>query len=188
VFLDRSDNLRRLRQPSRSHCPAGELSHGGRDDLRAALCKAAYIFLRDGILPHARIHCRREKQRRTRCEDRRCEHIVGNPCRGLCNKVRCCRRNKHDFGQLSQRNMLDVITGLAPHRRHNGRICDRAERERRDEGCRCMRHDDMHRSTCLLQAACKLHCLIGGDAARHAEHDAPSGKRAHAQTLSLQRS
>ena len=51
-----------------------------------------------------------------------------------------------------------------------------------------MRHDDMHRSTCLLQAACKLRCLIRGDAARHAEHDAPSGKRAHAQTLSLQRS
>ena len=179
MLLNDAHNFRRLGQSPRSRCTTGELSHSGRDNRRAACCQASDILLRDWILPHPRIHRGRDEERRTGCEDTGRQHIVRHTRRRLCDKIRRCGRDKHKLCELRKCDVFDVMMRLAPHRLCDGLPRDLAERERRDKGGRCPRHNDAHICACLFEAACNLHRLVCGDAARHTEDNAPPRKSTH---------
>ena len=179
MLLNDAHDFRRLGQSPRSRCTTGELSHSGRDNRRAACCQASDILLRDGILPHPRIHRGSDEERRTRREDTSCQHIVRHPRRRLRDKVCSRGRDKHELRKLRECDVLNMVTRLAPHRLCDGLRRDLAERERRDKGGRRPRHNDAHIRARLFEAACNFHRLVCGDAARHTEDNAPPRKSTH---------
>ena len=186
VTLDSGDDLLRLRQASRTRCTAREQPLCGRDHLYAAITQAHDVLLRDGVLPHARIHCGCDVERGARGKHGCCKEVVGDARRRLCDEIRRCGRDEDEIGKLGERDVLDVMRrNLHPHA---GRDClprDLAKGQRRDKGRRRPRHDDADFGARLFQSACDLDRLICGDAARHAEYDAASRKSSHGQMLSL---
>ena len=177
-FHDGND-LRRLGQASRPRRTTGKLSHTGRNDMHTARRKTRNILLRDRILPHPRIHCGCDIACCSRRKDACRQHIIGDARRRLCDEVRRRGRDEKKLRELRERDVLNVVMRLPPHRLCDGLSRDLAERERRDKGGRCPRHDAAHICARFLQPTCDLDRLVCGNAARHAEDNAPPCECAH---------
>ena len=161
-----------LRQAALALYAAGEHAARGLDDVPAPCGEVAQVALRHGGFVHVRVHRGRGEYRCLCREQGRRQHVVGNARRGLGDDVGRRRRDQHGVGKCGERDVLDVVVRyLGPHVSRHRLIADLAERQLRDEVLRAARHDDVDLGAGLAQTARDLDGLVGGDAARHAEHD-----------------
>ena len=96
------------------------------------------------------------------------EDVVGEPVRELGQRVRRAGRDNEQVGACQVE--IDVVSGR-PAR-------ERAERLGGDEALGARRHEGYDLVPLLHQQPAQLACLVGGDAAGHAEKDA-----GHAQMM-----
>ena len=80
-LLDARRDLLRLGHPPRADEPLGELAVVRAHDHGAALDEQREVRLRRRVLPHRRVHRRREQQRAAVRERRLGEQVVGEPVR-----------------------------------------------------------------------------------------------------------
>ena len=161
-----------LRQAPLAADAAGEHAARWLDDVISPCGEVAQVALRHGILVHVRVHRRRGKDRCLCREQGRRQHVVGDAGRCLGKDVGRRGCDQHSVGERGERDVLDmVVRHLGPHVRRHRLATDLAEGQLRDEVLGAARHDDMDLRAGLLQAARDLDGLVGGDAARHTEHD-----------------
>ena len=150
----------------------GQTPHNGLNHVIAIVLQFLQVILQHRILPHARIHCRREEHRRLRRHDGRREHVVADAISHLANHVGCTRSHQEEVSPLGQRHVLHVEVEVTVKGIHDALVVrQRLKRHRRDEVRCILRHDHMHVSIQLHQHRCQIGNLIGGDTARHTQND-----------------
>ena len=87
---------------------AGEFSHSRLHDPSAARPEGGQVLAGRGMLPHVRVHGRRQHERTAKGKMGRAEEIVGEPQRELGQHVRGGGRDKQDVSALSD---IDVGNG-----------------------------------------------------------------------------
>ena len=171
-LLDAGRDLRGLGHPPGADEPLRELSVVRPDDDRSALDEQREVRLRRRVLPHRRVHRRRQHERAAMGERGLGQEVVREPVCQPCHRVRGQRRDARTSASVEVR--IGVGGRLLPR--------ERPERLGRDE---------------LLGAACddgrdvvpgadeepdELTCLVGGDAARHADEDSRHGHSVPAES------
>ena len=131
-----------------SACELGDVAAGGR------------------VLPHARVHGRRDQHRLVGRHQHGGWQIVGMTAGHLGEQVGGGRRDHDQVGFARQADVADLalvveVEQLGEH----ALVAERADRQRRDELLRRPGHDRAHGNAALAQPADQVEALVGGDAA-----------------------
>ncbi len=177
--LDGGDDLERLRHPADAGLAVlGHLAAVGADDGDAVGDEPVEIAPGRRMLPHPRIHRRRDQHRLVGREQHRRGEVVGVPARHLRHQVGGRRRDHHEIGVAGEPDVADVELGLRVEEIGVGMLPgDGAGGQRRDEGLGGRGHHHAHRAAALAQAADEVERLIRGDASPDDEEDAPAADR-----------
>ena len=159
------DDLRRLGHPADAHLTLRQLAGGGPDDLDPTSAQQRLVRLGRRMVPHARVHRRRDEHRAVVGQDGLGEHVVGEAVREARHRVGRQRRDDDQVGALK--------VGI----RAGGLFAPRESMERlgRDESlgpARRQREDVMPRTD---EQPDDLACLVGSDAAGDPEDDPRHG-------------
>ena len=157
----RGDRLR-LAHPPQSDLTFGELAGFGSDQLDAASPQRRHVRLRCLVLPHARVHRRRDQHGPPVCQRRLGEDVVGEAVGELGERVRGQGR---DHEQIRALQMWIRVGALRP-------TGQREEGLSADEALGAAGRQRQHVVAGLDEQAHELAGLVGRDAAGDAEQDA----------------
>ncbi len=167
------DDFLRFDHAAGASLAAGLAAVGGTENRQPALAQRGDVRLRRGIGPHQSIHRGHDDDRHVGREAQRRQQVVRQAVRDPRNEIRGGRR---DDDALRPACEFDVPHGRfgrgVPQVRAHGSARKRLERERSDELLRAGRHHDLHVGAAILESTRQFGALVGGNAARDAEHDA----------------
>ena len=149
---------------------AGEVAAGGAAEARAPGTQAFDVFLCGGVLPHGGVHRRGQQHGAAHGQIGGGEQIVGDAGSKLGEDVGRGGRDHEQIRPLGKGDVGDLVAGgkevgmdAVPR--------ERFQRQGGDEPAGMLRHHDAHLRAPLFQQTDEFRRAIGGDAARHAQHD-----------------
>ena len=165
--LDRGEDFRRLGHAARATLAA--LGHGaaiGPDDEDAVPFELSHVPPRRRMLPHARIHRRRDQHALVGGEQGGRGKVVGMAVRHLGDQVGGRRRDHQEVRRARELDMADI--GFVGQREQVGEAAlarQRRDRERSHELLASLGQDAARGDAAILQPADEFEHLVGGDAA-----------------------
>ncbi len=179
--LDRGDDGGRLREAADARQPRRELADLRLDQDVAEIPQGGHVTLRGRVRPHPGVHRRRHDDRRaagTRDGGHGVTHQAG---RQLADEVGGRRGEDDRIGRFRQLDVRDLLFGVQLEDVvEHGPMGEALEGQRSDEARRRGGHGDVDDGAPVAQHADQAHGLVGGDAARDADDDAPPGEWAQA--------
>src|SRR5512132_983185 len=174
-ILDRLQDAVGLGHAARPFVAGGQRPVRRSDDASPSRRQGVHVCLRRRVLPHPRVHRRREDERAAGLEQRRSEQIVRDALRELGDHVRRGRRDDGDVGLVGEPDMQDDAR-LLPQVGVDAVIRERRERRRADEPFRRTGHHDPDGGALQAEEPHQDARLVGGDPTGDAEEHATAPK------------
>ena len=173
-MLGGSGNFHSLRHPADAGFAGfGHLAGIGTDRVDAIAAELHDIAAGGGVIPHQRIHRRRQQDRLARGEQNGAGEIVGMAMRHLRHEIRGGRRHYDQVAVARKTNVSGVELALGIEQiRIDALMGQRAGGQRRDELLRSLGQHAADLDMPLLQPADQFERFEGGDAAADDQGDA----------------
>jgi hypothetical protein len=166
--------FQRFRHPADTRLSGfGHFAGIGSDHGDAVAFELRDIAAGRGLVPHQRIHRRRQQDRPVRRQQDGAGEIVGVALRHLCHQVRGRRRHHDQVAVARQADMAGIELALGIEQIGvTTPMRQRAHRKRRDKLLRRAGQHATHVDMPLLQPSDQVKRLVGGDAAADDQGDA----------------